>query len=115
MSPYDQVKLASGLNIVAAVWLFISAFAVPMNLELAWSNALVAVVIGILAAIRAGGTYDQSWMSWVNVVLGVWVVVSPWMLAVSPAETLVINNVATGVIIAILAAWSALAIQTARA
>jgi hypothetical protein len=104
-----QVKLASGLNVLAAIWLFISAFAVPMTYGLSWSNAIAAIIVFVLALTRVSGAYQRSALSWWNLVLGVWTIISPWVFRVDPASPAVNNNVITGLIIGALAIWSALA------
>lgn len=108
----DQVKVASGLDVIAAIWLFISAFSVAMTHSLAASNAIVGVVVFVLACIRAFGAYGETWLSWVNAILGLWVLVSPWILQTAPGQTAITNNVITGIVIIVLAVWSALATNT---
>ncbi|HVX48082.1 MAG TPA: hypothetical protein VHA05_01865 [Candidatus Saccharimonadales bacterium] len=43
-------SLPSWLNIVAAIWLFISAFAFTMSTGAAWNQAVFAVIAFLLAA-----------------------------------------------------------------
>lgn len=108
-----QVRVASGLDIIAGLWLLISSFFLPITTELAWSCAIAGLIVTILAAIRAFGAYNRSWMSWVNVVIGVWVIASPWVLPTASDEA-IWNAVITGIVIVVLAAWSALATDSAR-
>jgi hypothetical protein len=111
--PHDgQVKLASGLDVLAAIWLFISAFTVMMGHSLALSNGIVGVCVFVLACIRAFGAYGDAWLSWVNAILGLWVLISPWTLRDVQMQSAVTNNVITGIVIMILAIWSALATNT---
>lgn len=44
------------------------------------------------------------WQQWVNLILGIWVVISPFFLG---ADTMATNLIVTGSAIAILAAWGA--------
>jgi hypothetical protein len=105
-----QVKTASGLNVIAAIWLFVSAFVVTMPLGVAWSNGITAIVIFVLALIRTGAPSRTVGLSWVNVVLGIWVFFSQWIIADGAAGSgAIINNVITGGVIFVLAFWSALA------
>ena len=111
-----QVQWASGLNALAAIWLFISAFAVYAHGPMVANNVILGIVVGILALIRMGGAFDQPWISWVNVLLGIWVVVSPWAVMGTgvngPTQGMIINNCVTGGIMIALAFWSALASDT---
>jgi hypothetical protein len=114
-SRQNQVQWASGLNVLAAIWLFISAFAVAAHGSMMTNNIILGIAVFVLALFRFGGAYAQSWISWVNLVLGIWVIVSPWVVMsreVPATQDIMVNNVITGVIIGILAIWSALASST---
>ncbi len=54
----------------------------------------------------------MKWASWVNVVLGLWLIVAPFALAYSDVTAALYEDVILGVIVAALALWSALAEQT---
>jgi hypothetical protein len=112
----NQVQWASGLNFLAAVWLFLSAFAVATRSPMVTSNVVFGIVVGLLAIIRAGGAYEQSWMSWLNALIGVWVIISPWVLLGTgqsgPTQGTIISNVITGAVIVVLGCWSAIATIT---
>lgn len=109
-----QVSIASGLDIVAGAWLFLSPWVVLMHANLAWNNWVVGALVAIMAAVRAFGAYTASWISWVNVVLGIWVIAAPWIVADAQFNSAAWNNVVTGLIIVILAAWSAVATNTGQ-
>jgi len=52
----------------------------------------------------AGG-WGQRWPDWLNLILGAWLFISPWVLGlVSPASW---NNWIVGIVVAILALWAA--------
>jgi hypothetical protein len=107
----DQVRWASGLNIVAGLWLIISPFVLAYSgmQNALWNDVIIGIAVAALAAIRAGGWINQAWLSWVNLVLGAWVLVSPWVLGFTGDQTALWNNVITGAIVLILGGWSALA------
>ncbi len=54
----------------------------------------------------------MRWASWVNVVLGLWLIVSPFALAYSTVSAALYEDVILGVVIAALALWCALGEQT---
>jgi len=107
-----QVQVASGLDVLAAIWLFISAFVVAGGPTMAWNNIVLGVIVFILAACRAFGAYRQAWISWVNAVLGIWVVIAPWVLLGTPSRAIIWNNVITGAVVIVFAIWSAAATNT---
>lgn len=105
-----QVKVASGLDLAVGAWLFISAFFINSGSPAAFWNALLfGAVVVILAATRLGN-YGRvrSWPSWVNAVIGVWVLIAPWALGFAFLEGPRWNHVICGIAIAVLATWSAL-------
>lgn len=110
-----QVATASGLDILAGIWLIISPFFLAYNSAgRATSNdVILGIIIAIIAAVRFFGAYEQAWLSWINVLLGIWVLISPWALGYSNVAAPLWNNVILGIIVIILAAWSALATDTA--
>ena len=110
-SPHSQEKLASSLNVIAGLWLIISPWILHDQAQRAYTNnVILGIAIAVLAAIRVGGAYRAAWLSWINLVLGLWVIVSPWVLQFPASQTQAFwNNVIIGAIVAILAIWSALA------
>lgn len=103
-----QIQLLSGLVALAGLWLLISAFVIqPLPEGAMWNNVIVGILVGAMALIRAFGAFDAAWLSWANVVLGFWVLISPWVMGFSHLPEPLWNNVITGIIIVGLAAWSA--------
>ena len=61
-----------------------------------WSNVATGAVIGILALIR--WSMQRPGWSWLNLILGIWLVTSPFVLVIS--RIAMWNNVIVGIIIA---------------
>jgi hypothetical protein len=40
---------------------------------------ILGIIVVVLAVIRLSDVYRQVWMSWVNAILGLWLIVSPWV------------------------------------
>jgi hypothetical protein len=108
----EQVKVTSGLDMLAGIWLFASVFIFRQPGSMQVDLAVIGVIVAILAASRAFGKYRPSWPSWVNAILGLWVLVSPWALNRAMESAAMWNSVITGVVIVVLAIWSALAAET---
>lgn len=111
----EQVMTASGLDALAGIWLLLSPFILGfMSGPATTNNVLLGIAIAVLAIIRFSGAYNQSWISWVNVVLGVWVLISPWVLGFASSRVPTTNNVIVGIVVIVLAAWSALVTDMGR-
>ncbi|QGZ41140.1 SPW repeat-containing protein [Pseudoduganella flava] len=94
------------LILLLGVWLFITpwifAYAIPSPHSL---NAfLCGAVLAILALFDLYKTY--VWAVVVNLAIGIWVAVSPWVLQADYGQgNILLNNLLVGAAVAILAAW----------
>ncbi|MCL4801457.1 MAG: SPW repeat protein [Burkholderiales bacterium] len=96
----DPVNLIVGLWVLVSPWaLGYAAEATPM-----WN----AVVLGILVAAAALIALFRvmAWEEWVNLALGVWLAVSPWLLGFSGLASAMWNALIAGAIVAVLALWA---------
>lgn len=48
----------------------------------------------------------SKWIAWIELILGLWVLISPWILGFAGLGTALWNNVIMGVLLAIFALWS---------
>ena len=112
----NQVQTASGLNFLVGIWLFISAFVVCVRGPMVTNNVIFGVIVTVLALIRISGAYTQSWLSWLNALAGIWVIISPWAVlgagALGPSQSIIICNCITGAAVLILGCWSAISTDT---
>ncbi len=99
-----EVGFADVINLILAIWLFLSPWIVGFTglMPAAWTAWLTAIAIAIFA-IAALAAFAE-WEEWINLVLGLWLVVSPWAVHVASnhAATMVLSL--TGVAVAVLAA-----------
>ena len=94
------------LNLAIGAWLFISpwvigfAGAAPAASWNAWILGVAIVVFSGLAV-----SVPQAWEEIINIVLGIWMVISSWVLGVASraAET---NAVIVGLLVILFAAWA---------
>ena len=74
-----------------------------------WDTAVVGVVVLLLAWTRAANPDRYIGLSWVNLLLGIWLIISPFVLAYSTSPHATWNDVILGIVVGILAIWSAVA------
>lgn len=91
---------SSWVNIALGIWVIISPFILGFHSSSAlWSNVVAGVLVGILALLR-WGMHQPGW-SWLNLIIGIWLVLSPFVLFLGgPAMW---NNVILGIIVAAFA------------
>jgi predicted MFS family arabinose efflux permease len=99
-STFDVINLLLGIALISAPWVF--GFT---SIEMANRNAWIAGAVISVTSIAALVSFAE-WEEWVNLVLGLWVAISPWALSsnIVISETAVRAQVALGLVIAVLAA-----------
>jgi len=91
---------SSWVNIVLGIWVIISPFILDVHSSSAlWSNVVAGALVGILALLR-WSLHQPGW-SWLNLILGIWLVISPFVFFLSGAAMW--NNVILGIIVAAFA------------
>ena len=109
----DEVIGASGLNILAGIWLIIAPWVLGYTTgDPYWNDVAFGAVVGVIALTRAFGAYRESWLSWFNALVGIWIFASAWVL--DSSNTAWTNDVILGAIVFVLAIWSANASDSAR-
>jgi hypothetical protein len=90
-------------NLILGAILFLSPWLLAFRAEngATWNAWITGGVIGIVALMAAFQTYD--WEEWVNLIAGLWALVSPWALGFSGVTHAMWTHVAVGIIVAVLA------------
>jgi hypothetical protein len=107
----EGARAASVLTLFAGIWLIISPFwggfyTVPAPL---WNTLIVGVGVTVLALIRAAYPTENVGLSWINLILGLWLIVSPSLLRYHDMALPQLIDMVTGFVIGLTAFWSLLA------
>ncbi len=107
----SQVHLASGVTIVAGIWLILAPFVLGYADGGApnWNSIIVGLVVAVLALIRVGAPHRNVSASWIIVALGVWLIVAPFALNYAAFLPALWNDIIVGAVIIVFGAWSAAA------
>lgn len=92
-------------NLILGLWLFASPWLIHFTgaTAAAWNAWIFGAIIAILAA---AALYEaQRWEEWTNVVLGIWVAVSPWLLGFSGDQMTMWNALVVGILVLCIAGW----------
>jgi hypothetical protein len=92
----DVANLVLGAILFFSPWLF--AFASGVQTQNAYITGLAIVVLAI-AALAAFAVWEE----WLNLIVGLWAVVSPWVLGFQGTTAMTVH-VVIGILVAILAA-----------
>jgi hypothetical protein len=109
----DISRTASTLNVFAGIWLIISSWVLGYAALVApfWNTLLVGIAVLLVAAVRLG-TPAAIGLSWVNFLLGIWLIISPWVVGFTAASTAMGNDIVLGILVGIFGLWAALGTRT---
>jgi uncharacterized membrane protein len=95
-----RMQWASGINIIAGIWLLISPWVLGFSaMTTARNDAVIfGIIVGVLAAVRLFAAPAAAWLSWVNLILGIWVFIAPWVLGFSGDSVALWDHLILGVI-----------------
>lgn len=92
------------INLVLAAWLFLSPWIVGFagSAPASWTAWLTAVAIAVFAV--AALAAFAEWEEWINLALGIWALISPWIVGFSGQQAPMLVLFLTGLAVAIVAA-----------
>lgn len=103
----EKRRWQDGVMIVLGVWLFFSPFILQYSSFIglaAWNSYILGVAVTAVAIIALATPH--LWEEWVNFILAIWIVVSPWVLAFSTNNIATVNHVILGILIGVDALWA---------
>ncbi len=105
----NQVKVASGISFLFGLWLIISPFLLGFSTSATamWDAIIVGVIVAILSAIRFFTPASGTGLSWINAVLGLWMIISPFVLALSGVMGVMWDFIIVGIAFIIFNVWAA--------
>lgn len=105
-------KTLSWLVAIAGAWEIIAPFVLGYSATTAamWDAIIVGAVVLILAVWAALSSQDSTVkvLDWINALLGVWLVIAPFIVRYSSVTKAMWNDIVVGVVVLVLAAWAAL-------
>lgn len=96
------ISWASGINLIAGIWLFISAWAINTMMGASRSNDIIfGIIVFALSWIRLANRARSGIASWLNVLCGIWLIISPFAMHYEDGGQ-TWNSVVVGIIVGIL-------------
>jgi BON domain-containing protein/SPW repeat-containing protein len=105
-----ETNWLSGVSMLAGLWLIVSAFlfgGFGNSSGGAWNSLIVGIVIATLAAGRAYQPDIGAGLSWINAILGAWMIAAPFVYDYTFNQARTWNSIIVGFIIVIFAIASA--------
>lgn len=102
------MKMTAGLNLLVAIWFFVSPWLYgAYHMANAWNSWIIGAVLAIVAAICLNtSNRNAANLSWLSVILAVWVFFSPWIFHYSVDRDRFISSLCVGVVVFVLSMMS---------
>jgi SPW repeat len=96
----DPVNAVLGVALVLSPWVLdYSSESFAMSNAVIIGLALVATALGAMLA-------PKAWEEWTEAILGLWMIMSPWVLVFSHVQAAMYVAVGSGLIVVLLALWT---------
>ena len=102
MENWTNAKLCDVANLILGAVLFVSPWVFSFDAGTVSNNALVTGIVIAALAIAALAAF-AVWEEWLNLLVGLWALVSPWVLGFQGTTAMTVH-VVIGAAVAILAA-----------
>lgn len=94
---------AIGIDMLLGLWILFSPFLLGFRhlLPAAWNNVGAGILIAVFSGIRVSVGYSQTGWSWCAAFIGLWLIISPFLLSFANT-TAMWNNIIVGAVVALL-------------
>ena len=107
----QNTRWLSWITLLSGLWLIISPFVLGYTGTSAatTNDIIVGIIVALLSAANLiwAETFE-SWLPWIVALLGLYEIITPWLMRFSSVSGATTNDVIFGVIILVFAVWRAL-------
>lgn len=93
------------VNAVLGAWLALSPWVLGFQDQMPPTANGVVIGLALIAAALGAFFLPRAWEEWTEGALGLWMVVSPWVLGFSMNRNAMLSAVISGVAVLVLALW----------
>ena len=102
INQWSNAKLCDVGNLILGGILFISPWLFSLPAGVKSRNAFISGIVIVVLSIAALAAF-AVWEEWLNLIVGLWLIVSPWVLKFQGTRAMWVD-VVIGIIVAVLAA-----------
>lgn len=95
----SQIRWMSGLNIILGIWVAISPWMLGFTTSASKLNSVIFGSVIIIFGLIREFLPRTNWSSWINFLVGIWLIVSPFILQLNGSAAYW-NLVIIGIIVA---------------
>lgn len=107
MADQQATRWQDWTNVVFGIWLFLSPFILGYSIEggaAAWNHYILGIAVTVFAIIALYDT--QVWEEWINLILGAWLIISPFILGFTEQPAALWNSIILGILIGGDSLWA---------
>ena len=93
------------VSVLVGLWLVASPWALGIRGPLAAQGDFIVLGVVLLGFVVTEFFIQESWEEWSELVIGLWLVASPWILEFTDVRVATQNAVACGLLLSGLAVW----------
>jgi hypothetical protein len=103
-----HARIASGITLIAGIWLMVSPRITGVSNQMMGINSsmFLGAVISLIGLYRLADPKHGVWLSWLNLLIGLWVLIMPFILN-NYSLNEIVSNFVVGLIVAVTASVSA--------
>lgn len=111
-----QVRIANSIAILAGLWLIVSNLVLidPVAATPPWNQAILGLIVLLISGYRLARPLGTAGMSWMNVLIGIWLIVSPFVWGYTWAPEHMWEDIVLGVVLVGAGVWGGLVGGRAR-
>ena len=103
MENWTNARLCDVANLILGAFLFFSPWIFGFGGTRAAENANITGVVIVVLAVAALAAF-AIWEEWLNLIVGLWTLISPWVVGFQATTKAMAVSVVIGILVAILAA-----------
>ena len=93
------------INVLLGAWLAVSPWVLGFQDQMAPTANGVVIGLALISAALGAIFMPRAWEEWTEGLLGLWMVISPWVLGFSGQMDAMRNAVVSGIVVLGLALW----------
>lgn len=115
MDRENQARIASGVSMVAGLWLIISPFTLGYfnSPLLLWNSIILGATVAIFALVKLAMPAKKERLDWINFMIGFWFILSAFIFGYTNSAVLW-NNLLLGIIITALTVYLGIEVQPVK-
>lgn len=103
--------MGSTLNLLVGIWLIIAPFIFGYSTVAMMNDSVITGIVVAILAVIGLTIASETWSRWLNVIAGIWLIISAAVYSAAESPALIWNAIVMGVLVVAFSAWSINAVR----